>query len=123
MTVERKETYVPQPENEREVEPIISETSQQYLLKMKKYIESIGAAIYFVLAPYAVSSTKNPQDLLTMVQNEKREIGISYLSDPIAYGSGDDLMFDTEFHCNSKGEEVRTKFLIQDLKQAGVIRQ
>lgn len=122
MTVERKETYVPKPENEREVEPIISEASKQYLLKMKKYIESRGAEVYFVSAPYAVSSTKNPQDLLTMVQNEKGEIGISYLSDPIAYGFVDDLMYDTEFHCNSKGEEVRTKLLIQDLKQAGVIR-
>ena len=122
MIVERTETYVPKPENEHTVEPDISEPSKQYLLKLRQYIESKGASVYFVQAPYAVSTTKNQQDLLLMVQNEESEIGIPYLSDPIAYGFPDDLMWDTTFHCNSKGEEIRTKLLIRDLKKSRVIK-
>ena len=123
MIIEREGTYEPKPEDERTVEPVISDASRQYLLKLKQYVNSKGARVYFISAPYAVSSTKNPQDLVTMAQNEENGIGIPYLSDPIAYGFSDDLMFDTEFHCNSKGEEVRTKLLIQDLKESGVIKQ
>lgn len=55
-----------------------------------------------------------------LVANEEEEIGIPYISDPLAYEFDCDEMFDTIYHCNSLGEVHRTQLLIQDLAAAGV---
>ncbi len=121
MIVERTETYTPDPDNLSTVDPVISEQSKEYLICFKEYIESRGATVYFVAAPWAVDDFENPQDLLKLKQNEESEIGIPYISNPMEYGLSNELMFDTMYHCNSKGEETRTQLLIQDLKQNRLI--
>lgn len=122
MIAERMESFTPKPGDQNVIAPEISASSRSYLLRLKTYIESKGAEVYFVAAPYAEHSLENPQDLRKLVQNEEREIGIPYLSDPMKYELSDDLMFDTMYHCNSQGEKVRTELLIQDLKQGNIIR-
>lgn len=122
MIAERKESFTPDPDDKSTIDPEVSSASRFYLLRLKKYVESRGADVYFVAAPYAAGSLDNVQDLQKLVQNEESEIGIPYLSDPMEYELSDDLMFDTMYHCNSKGEKARTELLIQDLKRNGVIQ-
>lgn len=122
MIAERIETFTPKPDDLSTVDYEISESSREYLIRFKEYVESKGASVFFVAAPYAAGSFKNPQDLLQLKQNEESEIGILYISDPMEYGFSDELMFDSMYHCNSKGEEVRTQLLIQDLKRNRLIQ-
>lgn len=122
MIAERKESFTPDPDDKSTIDPEVSSASRFYLLRLKKYVESRGADVYFVAAPYAAGSLDNVQDLQKLVQNEESEIGIPYLSDPMEYELSDDLMFDTMYHCNSRGEKARTELLIQDLKRNGVIQ-
>ena len=122
MIADRTEDFTPNPDDKSTIDPVISASSRDYLLRLKEYIESKGAAVYFVAAPYAAGSLDNAQDFQKLVRNEESKIGIPYLSDPMKYELSDDLMFDTMYHCNSMGEKVRTKLLIQDLKRSGVIQ-
>ena len=122
MIVERKESFIPNLDDKSTIDPEISSPSRLSQRVLQNSLKDRGSEVYFVAAPYAAGSLDNAQDLQKLVQNEESEIGIPYLSDPMEYELSDDLMFDTMYHCNSKGEKVRTELLIQDLKRNKVIQ-
>lgn len=96
---------------------VISQESKEYLKKYKSYVENRGASVYFIAPPLLDEAYQDSLDKLTqMVNNEEEQIGIPYISNPIDYLFSSDFMFDTIYHCNSKGEEHRTQLLIDDLK-------
>ena len=102
----------------------ISEESIQYLKKFKAYVESKGASVYFIAPPLWEEAVDcDTVEFERLKKEEEQEIGISYLSDPEDYFFPKDDMYDTVYHCSNKGEKLRTRLLLQDLQQAGVIME
>lgn len=100
----------------------ISEYSIQYLTDFKEYCEERGASVYFVAPPlYYEAKTREDSVFLELIKNEEEKIGIPYISNPLEYIYPSEYMYDTIYHCNSKGEIVRTNQLIQDLKKHGLV--
>ncbi len=105
-----------------EVNTTISEDVINYLKDFKEYVERKGAKVYFVAPPVladALDCVYDDFDKLKAV--EESEIGIDYISNPKDYIFSSDLMANSAYHCNSAGEIVRTKLLIEDLKRALII--
>lgn len=100
---------------------VISEESIQYLKEYKAYVEKCGASVYFVAPPVVENGVLcDYQYFYELVRQEEEKIGIPYISDPVKYIYPTSLMSNAKYHCNSKGEKVRTEMLIEDLKNAGV---
>lgn len=103
-------------------DPQIAADVQKYLREYKRFVESKGASIYFVSAPKIREGLVGDLDNLDRLkENEERDIGIEYISDPQAYAFPEDLMSNAFFHCNSRGEKYRTKLLIHELYNAGAV--
>jgi len=102
----------------------ISEESVQYLKKFKRYVESRGASVYLIAPPlWEEAVACDTAEFQRLKKEEEQKIGIPYLSNPEDYFFPRDDMYDTVYHCNNKGEALRTTLLVQDLKQAGVIEK
>lgn len=100
----------------------ISASSQEYLKAFKKYVEDRGARVYFVAPPLIEDCIRcDYEEFDKLKELEEKQIGIPYISNPTDYIFPADLMSNAIYHCNSKGEEVRTELLIEDLKRASVI--
>lgn len=103
--------------------PAISPKSVSYLKQYKEYIEKQGATVYFVAPPIIENGLVGEKENLRHIRAmEEEQIGVPYLSDPVAYVYPESLMSDALYHCNSEGEQVRTKMLIEDLRAAGIGR-
>lgn len=103
-------------------EVMISESSVEYLISLKRYVEERGASIYFVAPPILYESIAcSTEDFLRLAELEEETIGIPYISDPMLYMFPMDLMSNSVYHCNSEGERIRTSILIDDLRQCGAI--
>ncbi len=103
-------------------DPQIAPDVKKYITEYKKFVESKGASIYFVSAPkIGEGIVGDLSNLETLKENEEKEIGIEYISDPCAYAFPEDLMSNALFHCNTRGEKYRTKLLIHELYDAGVV--
>lgn len=102
--------------------PAISEKSVDYLRKYKEYIEKKGARVYFVSVPIVEDALIGEKtNLLRVKELEEELIGIAYLSNPTQYVYPKEWMSDALYHCNSEGEQIRTKMLIDDLKNNGIV--
>ena len=100
----------------------ITDTSREYLLGLKKYVEDRGAKIYFVSSPILYESVScSTDDFLRLVELEEETIGIPYISDPRLYMFPIDLMSNAVNHCNSEGEKIRTSILVDDLQLCGAV--
>lgn len=100
----------------------ISSDTIEYLKDFKAFIESNGASVYFICPPLLADSIAcDYSEFTRLIEIEEAEIGIKYISDPTQYFFPDEWMFDTIYHCNNIGEDMRTKILIEDLKRAFII--
>ena len=99
----------------------ISPETYNYLMDFKEYVEDRGASIYFIAPPVLEDAVDcDYQEFEKLKDLEEKELGIPYISDPLDYIFPADLMSDSVYHCNSRGEQVRTELLIEDLRRAGV---
>lgn len=122
MTTDRPEAFEPAEGFEITVTERISEESIDYLRAFKDDVESRGASVYFIAAPYARDGITNLAGLDRIVSLEEEQIGIPYISEMKDYAFDHSLLFDTKYHCNTIGEQRRTQLLIQDLERAGIAR-
>ena len=100
----------------------ISDESIAYLTEFKEYVASKGASVYFIAPPLIIDSVVNDYDeFYKLKELEETEIGIPYISDPVQYLYPSEWMSNALYHCNDVGEEVRTKMLIEDLRNASII--
>jgi len=100
----------------------ISFNSIKYLQDFKKYVEDKKASIYFISPPVLKDAVKcDYQKLIDLKDLEEKLIGIKYISNPLDYIFNSNYMFDTIYHCNSKGESYRTELLINDLRKNKII--
>lgn len=101
---------------------ILSNDRLEYLCDLKEYVEKKGASIYFtsaVLLEDAYQGTE--QNLLDYANEIERKTEIKYISNPNDYLFHNDYMYDTIYHCNTKGQVKRTELLIDDLKKHNII--
>lgn len=100
----------------------LSNETVRYLKEYKCYVEKKGAEVYFVSPPMLREAVA---DDICAVANlaslEEELIGIPYISDPLDYLYPETLMADGYYHCNDRGAEERTRQLINDLNDAGIV--
>ena len=101
---------------------VISNDVIEYMRDYKKFVESRGARVFFVCAPHFESAMKcTIQDYKKLKQQEEEKIGISFISNQKDYVLPSVLLYDTIYHCNDRGEKYRTKLLIHDLYNMGIV--
>lgn len=100
----------------------ISQETEEYLKDFKQYVEEQGAEVYFISAPIVADVIGcDYGEFDKLKELEESQVGIPYISNPTDYIFPCGLMSDGIYHCNSKGEKVRTELLIRDLKRAEII--
>lgn len=101
---------------------VLTEDTVEYLKDFKKYVENKGANVYFISPPLIREAVIcDYAEFDNLVKEEEEQIGIPYISNPTDYLFENELIFDTFYHCSTKGEKVRTQLLIGDLKRASII--
>ena len=101
----------------------ISEKSIQYLKDFKNYVKSRGASVYFIAPPlYEKAKRSDDESFYNLARLEEEQIGIPYISNPLDYVYSEEYIYDTIYHCNSKGELKRTEQIIADLAKHHVIQ-
>jgi hypothetical protein len=113
-------------------EVLSTQKAEQYGKKFKKealgweYLESFvewcrvrGVRVYFMPStlmddPYYHNNPKE-REFYTNLPKIIRAKGWSYIGEPYRYMYSKSLYFNTNFHLNSRGREIRTKQMIEDL--------
>lgn len=104
-------------------EAVIPEDVAKYLIDYKNYVESRGATVRFVVPPILDEALFcDFSDFDRFISEEETTIGIEYISDQRNYVFPAYMMFDSTYHCNSFGERARSLQLVQDLRDAGLVR-
>lgn len=102
----------------------IAEDSKEYLQEFKEYVTDKGASIYFIAPPlYDKANNTEDEAFDELVELAERVVGIEYISNPLDYIYSDEYIFDTIYHCSSKGAIKRTEQLIEDMKENAIIGQ
>jgi hypothetical protein len=64
-------------------------------------------------------SFRESEDIIEIIRNELEQ-NFAVLGYPARYMMSDSLMFDTSYHLNKTGVDIRTARLIEDIKNAGI---
>ena len=71
----------------------------------------------------SINTEKTKEILITAPKKVEEQTGIPFVSkQPLEYLFPKELMYDTTYHCNTKGAKYRTILLIKDLKENGIIK-
>ena len=87
--------------------------------KLKKYEEMYnkkGAKFYISYPSLQETYFNNNIEAINKVEKELIEFNFIKLGNPERYRMNDFLMYDTVYHLNKKGVDIRTQLLIEDLK-------
>jgi hypothetical protein len=100
--------------------------NQNIIKEMIDFREKVlkkGAILYITFPGFQYSSFENDQENIFEIEKGLIENGFVLLGTPERYKMPDNMMFDTPYHLNKEGVDLRTQKLIEDLKEAGVERQ
>lgn len=130
MTYPRNEFFETFDENQGRLNLVEDISLHKNFLKViknyKKFVEKKGARLYFAMTPIvdlSITTEKTKEILITAPKKVEEQTGISFVSkQPLEYLFPKELMYDTTYHCNTKGAEYRTILLIKDLKENGIIK-
>jgi hypothetical protein len=92
--------------------------NQQIIGKIKdfeKTVEQKGGVLYITYPSYVEKSFRASEDIISTIQDEL-ERHFKVLGTPERYMMPDSLMFDTSYHPNKKGLDIRTARLIEDIR-------
>lgn len=87
-----------------------------YLRDFKKWIHNKEALVYFSAPPVLNQAIDVTENDLNNYKARLEMSGIKFISNPNDYIFDEEYMYDTIYHCNSKGERKRTELLYKDLK-------
>lgn len=100
----------------------IADEVVDYLVDFKEFVEERRANVYFIAPPLVKDAVvSDTSEFIKLKEMEEELIGIPYISDPTEYLFPCEWMSNAMYHCNSKGEKIRTELLIEDLRRASVI--
>lgn len=74
---------------------------------------------YLILPPsIQYASFKNQQCIISHISNELLKNNTSFFKEPIIYTFPDSLFFNSPYHLNKQGIDIRTELIINDIKTA-----
>lgn len=108
-------SFLPQPKcsgNEKVNLIVISE-----IANFKKSTNDKGAKVLILPPVFQETSYKNQEYVINLIAHELNKVELSFFSNPERYKLNDSLFFNTAYHCNKKGVDVRTALVIEDIYQ------
>jgi hypothetical protein len=88
------------------------------LNRFKAKADSVGAKVFFVFPPFPKSDVERNKDIFDKYYADlKRELHIPIICTPEDMAFDDNLFYDTVYHLDKDGREIRTTRLINLLKQ------
>ncbi|MDR2026629.1 MAG: hypothetical protein LBQ01_03605 [Prevotellaceae bacterium] len=97
----------------------LDDFNRQIIGKIKDFeniVEQKGATFYIAYPSYMATSFYKSEDIIAAIRNEL-EKNFKVLGTPARYMMPDSLMFDTSYHLNKQGADIRTARLIEDIKR------
>ena len=87
-----------------------------FLKNFKTYVASKGALLF--LFPPAIESQSyfNQKDIIESIDLTLKKEGIGFQSSTSRYKISSDYFFNSYYHLNKKGVDIRTQFIIEDLE-------
>ncbi len=105
------------PFSQNTAEAKINKDAINGILSFKEKVENKDAK-FILLAPVLQSSSYDIiSSEINLVKTELDKVGLSEHFSPQRYKFADNLIFDTPYHCNKKGVDLRTAYVIEDLKK------
>jgi hypothetical protein len=83
---------------------------------MEEKLIQKGCILYVAFPAFQETSFNRSVDAIKIVEAEYIENNFLILGNAERYRMPDSLMFDTPYHCNKKGVDLRTRYIIEDLK-------
>ena len=83
---------------------------------MEKKLSEKGVTLYVTFPSYSETSFLQSIGAVKKVEREYIKNDLLILGNAERYRIPDSLMFNTPYHCNKKGVDLRTSYLIEDLK-------
>jgi hypothetical protein len=77
-----------------------------------------GIKVILLPPSYQQSSFENQREVISIIEKRLQSEGIPYFAPPERYRMADSLFFDTPYHLNKKGVDLRTTYVIEDLRRA-----
>ncbi|MDR1552257.1 MAG: hypothetical protein LBS69_02185 [Prevotellaceae bacterium] len=100
----------------------LDDFNQKIIEKIKDFEKNVtekGAKLYLAYPPYLDKSFHKSEDIIATIQTELKK-NFKVLGTPERYMMPDSLMFDSSYHPNKKGVDIRTARLIEDIRNAKV---
>lgn len=96
---------------------IMSDEGLEALKEFREYCESVGARVYASCPSIDRLGVKELQDNgVSFKKRYEEKTGIKMISEPSDYILDTEYFYDTDYHLNLTGVELRTNLLIEDLK-------
>jgi ribosomal protein S17E len=102
----------------------LDDFNRQIIDKLKdfeKIANREGARFYITYPSYMDESFYKSEDIIELIRNElEKNFNNKILGYPTRYMMPDSLMFDTSYHLNKTGADIRTARLIEDIKNVDI---
>jgi len=96
----------------------LNDFSFEGILEVLLAAEANGIKILLLPPCYQQSSFANQSEVINSIDKKLKAQGTPYFTHPIRYRMADSLFFDTNYHLNKQGVDLRTTYVIEDLRQA-----
>lgn len=87
----------------------------QFVKEFKLYVESKGAALLILPPAMDQTSFNNQKIIIKKIAEELKNNELPFLRNPADYMYPDSLFFNSYYHLNKKGVDLRTQQLLRDL--------
>jgi len=89
-----------------------------YIRNFKEQLEKKGAALVLLPPVMDASSFANQLDIINQIDESLKANFPGFLVTPVRYAFPDSLFFNSYYHLNKQGVDLRTKLVAEDLKAA-----
>lgn len=98
----------------------VNPAALQIIKDFRKNIEMKNGRLYIAYPCFNYASYKLSEIQIRLVKQELIKNNFKILGNPERYSLPDNLYFDTSYHLNKRGVDIRTELLLQDLKKQGL---
>ena len=91
-----------------------------YILVYEQKVEEAGAILYLTFPCLQAESFNYLEDQISNVENEMQLSGLDIIGSAKRYRFAPNLFHDTPYHMTYEGVILRTEYLLEDLKTAGL---
>lgn len=84
--------------------------------EFKHYLEINGAELIILPPVYQACSFNNQQYIISKIETLLSDAKLAYLVPPLRYRFSDSLFYNTPSHLNKRGVDLRTTYVIEDLR-------